>query len=151
MASDSPETKQSGRPLQQVLPPTMGAADESRGTLVPWEMVSPLIRAEVGQVRAQMEKELGDRLGVMEVKIDGLKGDLQRKPGWGGIWTISGVVISTALVVLGLVYTFVMHGNERAEAGVQLGIELAKGSEDPPNEKQGDREVRPSLEGDGGG
>lgn len=115
--------------------PRVGVMPQAQGPLVPWDLVNPLVQASVGQVRAEMERELADRLRGLETKVGDLRDDIGRKPGWGGIWTISGVVVGTALTVLGLVFVFLMNGSDRAESALQIGMEVGKALEETPGSR----------------
>ena len=114
---------------QAEIMPMVGTAQPDQGAVVPLAAVGPLLQAQAGELRANMEKELAQKLGDMDTTIAGLRTDLQNKPGWGGVWAISGVIVTTALAVLGLVYTFLMNSSDRSETGVQIGMEIGRALE----------------------
>jgi hypothetical protein len=119
--------------------------------MVPWSLVGPLVKASVDGVRAEMERELAERLAGLDTRIGDLRTDIQGKPGWGGIWTISGVVITTALAVLGLVYAFLMNGSDRSESALQTGIEIGKSLSEQQEIERGpisSGQIRPPASGD---
>jgi hypothetical protein len=126
LAKPPPGTAERPKPLNQQALPDLGRAPESKGLLVPWELVAPLVQTSIGEVRAQMERELSDRLGGLDNKIEGLKADLGRKPGWGGVWALAGIIVTTALTMLALVFAFLMNGSDRSESGMAIGMEVGK-------------------------
>lgn len=101
------------QPLGDVLPANpIGYQPESRGAMVPYDYVGPLIEAKVGQMKAEIDRDFQAKLG----KID----DLPTK------WQLAAGALSAILVTMGLLFAILSYFGDRQDTTVDRAATLTK-------------------------
>lgn len=115
------------------------------------------MRAEAERIGGHLSKYVDLSVGRVEVKAEGIQRELlaalNSKPDHRDLlslrnWLI-GTIVATALAVLGLIYTFMMNGDDRAESAIAQGMEVGRAlGEQGAKIERLDRDVRDEAKPD---
>ena len=92
------------------------------------------MRAEAERIGGHLSKYVDLSVGRVDVKIDGVQSELQAalnaKPDHRDLLSlrnwIMGTIVATGLAVVGLTYTFIMHGTDKADSAIAQGMEIGR-------------------------